>query len=671
METLDTREWLLTNGLGGFASGTVCDARTRKYHGWLIAALDPPGRRKLLLSHLEASVELAGQVFALGTNYWAEKIEPWGYQLLRSFTVDPVPTWRWGAGDWQVSRQIFMPHGLNSEPSLSSLSPSQRVLMRYHYHGQEPALLRLRPLIGDRDFHQLQQQDAHLSFSQLIDSHQLLLQALRQGKPGTPWQLRWTQGNYYADEVWYWNFSYPEEAKRGLDSLEDLYSPGYLSILLMPGEIVIVEARIGFPMPEQPSLSLSSFDAVLHQEQQRLAEAFSAAPALDAPLWQPLVQASDRFVTYQSVSGEPRIIAGYPWFGDRSRETLLALPGLTLTPKRFALARRLLERLGRLCCQGLIPNVIPDSGAMPVFRSIDCSLWWLETLGLYLEASQDWDFLPEQYEVVKQIYKAFTAGTLHNIRVDASDGLLTWDDDSVALTWMDAMVDDAPVTPRQGKPIEINALWYSALCWSSHWATRLAQTPNAPNVDRLLNQARRYSDQSEQVKLSLQKYWNPRLGFLYDRIEPDDRLDATIRPNAVIALSLHHCGFTSTQARQVLQVARQRLLTPYGLRTLDPSDPAYIGRYSGAPDERDRAAHQGTVWSWLLGSFIRAWQRFQAPLEPLPVELQPLWEHFDQQVSFWNMSEMFDGSAPHTPRGTIAHAGAIAELVRCLSDLTK
>lgn len=693
MDDLDTREWLLTNGLGSFASGTVCDARTRTYHGWLTAALDPPGRRKLLLSHLEASLEIAGYVFALGTNYWAEKIDPWGFRLLRSFSTDPVPTWTWGLHGWQLSRQMVMPHGLgqtqhdrsngkledpkaveNGSPASPRLGLSvlqQRILVRYTYRGEEPAILRLRPLIADRDFHHLQQQAPNLSFSQLVGSQQLLLQALHAGKAGSPWQLRWTQGNYHPNEVWYWSFYYPEEAERGLDCLEDLYSPGYLSVLMQPGETLTIEASVGFPSINQPSLHHASFDQAVQAEQQRLTEEFAhvAPVALGSLIRQQFLQAGDRFITYQSTVTEPRLIAGYHWFGDRSRESLLCLPGLLLSPQRFLLARRVLDRLGRLCCQGLIPNVLPDSGDDPVFRSIDCSLWWIEALGAYLEATQDWEFLPEQYAVVKQIYKAFTAGTLHNIRVDAADGLLTWDDDTVALTWMDTMVDNRPVTPRHGKPIEINALWYSALCWASQWATRLAASPLATNTDRLQNQARRYTEQSEQVKSALQKYWNLRLGYFYDRIEPDDRLDATIRPNAVLALSLRHCAFNTEQAQQVLQVACDRLLTPYGLRSLDPADPAYLGHYQGDPQQRDLAAHQGTVWSWLLGPFLRAWIRFYGSAKPFPVDLQPLLTHFNQQAGFQAISELFDGDAPHTPRGTIAYSVLISELLRCWDDL--
>ncbi|XGV96906.1 MAG: amylo-alpha-1,6-glucosidase [Leptolyngbya sp. BL-A-14] len=676
MNELDTREWLLTNGLGSFASGTVCDARTRTYHGWLVAALDPPRQRTLLFSHLEASLEVGGLIFALGTNFWmANKVDPLGYRLLREFSADPVPTWVWGLGEqWQLSRQLMMPYGLTQEGQASEPvafgQPVHRVLVQYRYMGSKPAILRLRPIIGDRDFHHHQQESSTLTFSQLVGSNQVFLQALQAGKTGTPWELSWSHGHYQPEDTWYWNYYYPEEASRGLDYLEDLFSPGYLTVWLQPDETVTLEARVGLPGSDIPELLPTTMEQTIQAEQQRLKREFSHLPTApkNQSIWELLLRASDQFIVYQLAQTSPATIAGYHWFSDRSRETLLCLPGFALTTKRFLLARRILDRLGRSTCQGLIPNFLPDNRGAAVYRNIDCALWWIETLGLYLETTQDWEFLVDQYDVVKQIYKAFTAGTLHNIRVDASDGLITWDDATTPLTWMDTLVAGEAVTPRHGKPIEINALWYSALCWASQWATLLADRPDAENTDRLLNQARRYAQQAEQVKGSLQKFWHAQQNYLYDRIEPDDRLDATIRPNAVLALSLHHSAFTVDQSRQILYTARDRLLTSYGLRSLDPADPAYQGTCSGSPRQRDLAYHQGTVWSWLLGPYIRAWSRFCSG-ELLPLTLQPLLTHFQKEGCFNAIAEIFDGDAPHIPRGAIASATPIAELLRYWKEL--
>lgn len=684
---LDTREWLLTNGLGSFASGTVCDAHTRTYHGWLIAALDPPDQRTLLLARIDASIELNGQSFDLGTNLWESgMVAPLGYQRLRAFEVEPVPTWIWGQPHWQLSRRLLMPHAW-LQPRLKS-SPCNRILIQYLYSGAETAVLKLRPLIADRVFHYQQRSHPDLQFAQLIEPSGILLQAKRSEWVGTSWQLHWTSGDYYSNGMWYWGYRYPEETQRGLADTEDLYSPGCLIVELAPGGALTLEARVRCAEPDSiPPLDCHSFDRALEAEQQRLQQAFALGSGEPSASFNPktalkivkhsppnslqtlmlkqlLLRAGDQFIAYRSSTQGPTVIAGYPWFNDWGRDTLIALPGLTLATRRFELAKGLLKTFGQYCQQGLIPNAFPDAGAKPFYNSIDAALWWIETLGLYLEASQDWDFLMEQYPIVWRIYKGLMAGTLYSIRVDAFDGLVTWDAPNVALTWMDAVVQEEPVTPRRGKPVEINALWYSALCWAAQWAARL-QSESKLEVDSqsLSNQSRRYADQAEQVKASLQKFWNPAQSYLYDTIQPDDRPDPTIRPNAVIALSLKHCGFTDAIGQVVLQVARERLLTPYGLRSLDPADPQYIGQYQGGIWQRDRAYHQGTVWTWLLGPFIRAWQRFY-PSQPIPFDWQPLLNHLQNQACLGSISEMFDGDPPHAPKGAVAQAWSVAEVIR-------
>lgn len=701
MNDLDTREWLITNGLGSFASGTVCDARTRTYHGWLIAALEPPGSRTLFLSHLDASLELAGKIRTLSTNFWdgGNKIEPRGYRLLQSFSIKPVPTWIWSQPNWQLTRQLLMPYGLaeNEEDSKTAPLWSNRLLIRYQYQGDEVATLRLRLLIGDRDFHHQQSEKEGLQFSQLVGSRQIYLQGIRDSQAGMPWQFRWSRGDYQPEGVWYWNYYHLEEKKRGLGDREDLYSPGYLSVTLQPGEAVTLEARVGWPSSALPELNTQSFDEEVQREQERQKKLFALAvltPGNEASnlskdgdyqnsnsslgkgspqtvtereqLWHQLLRAGDQFVTYRASIKGPTVIAGYHWFNDWGRDTLIALPGLALATKRFALAKGLLKTFGSYCRNGLIPNTFPDAGAEPIYNSIDASLWWIEVLGLYLETSQDWDFLIEQYPVVRKIYKGLTVGTLYNIGVDATDGLLIWDAPQVALTWMDAVVDGRPITPRRGKPIEINALWYSALCWISKWTEKLVQDGAAERVN-LLHHGQHYAQQADKVKASLQKFWHPELNYFHDTIKPDDQADGRIRPNAIIALSLHHCGFPTEQARRVLQVACDRLLTPYGLRSLDPADPDYMGYYQGDRLHRDQAYHQGTVWSWLIGPFIRAWKRFYTA-EPLTWDSRLLLTHFLKDGCIGSISEIFDGNAPHLPQGAIAQAWSVAELIRHFDD---
>ncbi|AUB39068.1 Glycogen debranching enzyme [Nostoc flagelliforme CCNUN1] len=713
MLDLDTREWLLTNGLGSFASGTVSDVRTRTYHGWLFAATNPPSDRTLLLSHLEASLEVLGTVVALGTNFWGNgQIEPTGYELLRCFDINPVPKWIWGQNNWQLTRQLVMPYGWvgtggwaqkgigNAQCPMPNAPPRfcHRTLIQYRYEGSDTAILRLRLLIAERNFHHQQTANPGLQFSQLLGEQQICLQAKNSGNFGIPWHLRWTQGRYQTDAVWYWNYGLPEETKRGLGDKEDLYSPGYLIVTLQPGDIVILEARVGFPDSMAGVLTSETFAEAVEAEQKRLSqifgwreggrgagsreqgarENFPVCPPHPAPLppfnaqcpmpnaqstiWQQLLKASDQFIVHRASIPGPTVIAGYHWFNDWGRDTLMALPGLALVPQRFDLAKGVLRTFGHYCRYGLIPNAFPDVNGEPIYNSIDAALWWIETLGLYLEATQDWEFLAEQFPLVQQIYKAFVGGTHFNIQIDATDGLVSWDAPGVALTWMDVVIGAHPVTPRYGKPVEINALWYSALCWLSQWAERLSQLEFGEPV-RLTKQAQRYAQQAQNVKTSLQKFWNPQLGYLYDTIEPDDRRNSQVRPNAVLALSLHHCAFSEHQGCQVLDLATVSLLTPYGLRSLDPGDPEYKGRYEGNQEQRDRAYHQGTVWAWLIGPYIRAWQRFY-PQRSLPFDWQPLLDHFLFDACLGSISEIFDGDAPHKPRGAIAQAWSVAEVMR-------
>ncbi len=682
MEQMDTREWLLTNGLGGFASGTVADVHTRTYHGWLFAALNPPGQRTLLLSRLDAVLSVDDHAFELSTSVWKSgAIAPTGYTQLQAFDTLPVPTWVWGNESWQLTRQIVMPHAVMPHVQLA-LDPddqptrTNRVLIRYGYQGQTAGTLRLRPLIGDRLFHYQQHDHSDTQFSQVLETNRLLLQASRPHWVGTSWEICWTRGTYYPDGWWYWNQCYPQETQRGLGDTEDLYSPGHITVTLEPGETITLEARVRSPQIDQTGdrLDDTTVDQIIRLNQQHLDQQFChvlAAPNSSKQqnqVWQQLLRAGEQFIAYRESTAGPTIMAGYHWFGDWGRDALIALPGLTLTPKRFNLAKELLTTFGHYCHDGLLPNTLPQPGVTPRYNSLDAALWWIEALGLYLEASQDWEFLNSQYPVVRRIYKQLTAGTVHGIRLDAIDGLLTWDAPGVALTWMDTVVNGHPVTPRCGKAIEVNALWYSMLCWAQQWAERLRADSDQPS--KLANQASRYAQQAEQVKASMQVFWNSNRSYGYDVIEPTDYRNPTIRPNAVIALSLRHCAFSSGQGQQMLQVACDRLLTPYGLRSLDPADPRYVGVYQGNVWERDRAYHQGTVWSWLLGPFIRAWQRFYGET-PLPIDWQPMIDHIQHQAGLGSVSEIFDGDAPHHPKGAIAQAWSVAELIRHWDDICR
>ncbi|MGB3615470.1 MAG: glycogen debranching enzyme N-terminal domain-containing protein, partial [Elainellaceae cyanobacterium] len=382
MDSLDTREWLLTNGLGSYANGTISDAHTRIYHGWLVAARQPPVQRRLLLARIDASLDNGRQRYDLGTNYWeGGKISPTGYRLLQSFQRYPTPTWTWGGRDWSLTRRLLMPYAWHQQCASDAVAGNsctigrQRLLVQYRYQGDTTATLNLRPLIADRSLHYQQSAADDLRFSQIVGDRQVMLQAIRPQQAGTTWTLRWTDGSYYPEGVWYWNYHYPEETKRGLGDREDLYSPGYLVVSLEPGAGVTLEASLDDG--SAPLLSEHSFEDALDAEASRLrrywqqvqplrqstipsqrsgfptaaTKALSAAEAKlvdssgssNVTALQRLLQAGDQFVVYRQSVASPTLLAGYPWFGDWGRDALIALPGLTLTTGRFELAKGMLQ----------------------------------------------------------------------------------------------------------------------------------------------------------------------------------------------------------------------------------------------------------------------------------------------------------------------------------------
>ncbi|CDN13037.1 glycogen debranching enzyme-related protein [Richelia intracellularis] len=432
------------------------------------------------------------------------------------------------------------------------------------------------------------------------------------------------------------------------------------------------------PVSSLSSPTIDSFTIAREQEKERLAQIFGwwngtsserekdeqklSSYTSKAAIWQSLLRSSDRFVVHRSSIAGPTVIAGYHWLNYWGRDTLIALPGLTLVTEIFELAKGILQTFGSYSRNGLIPNAFPDDDKQPFYNSIDAALCWIETLGLYLEATEDWSFLATQYPVVEQIYKAFIVDTHYNIQVEAMDSLLSWEANGVALSWMDVVIQGTPVTPRCGKPVKINALWYSALCWISQWSQILSNMGYGESA-RLAKQAQRYAQQAEQVKTSLQKFWNSEINYLYDSIGSDLSRNAQVRPNAVLALSLRHSAFTDYQGEKVLAGTKASLLTPYGLRSLHPRVPEYIDTYTGNAEQRDRAYHQGTVWCWLLGAFIPAWQRFYLQ-EAVPFDWKAILEHFLNDACMGSLSEIFDTNPPYTARGAIVQAWSVAEVMR-------
>ncbi|MGZ4876030.1 MAG: amylo-alpha-1,6-glucosidase [Candidatus Angelobacter sp.] len=632
-----SREWLETNGLGGFACGTITGANTRRYHGLLTAALNPPGGRMLLLSKLEETLVIGDRRFDLSTNEYAGAVHPEGYLLLNNFRLDPFPTWIFEVEGVRLEKSIFMQQGSNTVQVEYKLMQAPA--------GIEPGL-ELRPLVAFRDYHSTTHENGVLDTA--IESTPN--SASVQPYSGLP-RL------YFAHDAeqlqhqgyWYKSFFYRVEKERGLDSEEDLFNPFVLSWKLSAkcGATVIVST-------EEKDIRQAA--AVRKVELQRRQQLVASSP-VDDPLARALTAAADQFLARR---GEDwTIIAGYPWFTDWGRDTMISLPGLTLFTGKADVAKSILRNFARHTDRGMLPNRFVDSGEEAEFNSVDATLWFFEAVRAYGAATNDYDFIRQElYEVLNQIIEFHIKGTRFNIRI-ADNGLLDSGDPGTQLTWMDARIGDCVMTPRSGKPVEIQALWYNALCIMEDLAARIGDE----------ERRKRYSGLASLVNRTFNRvFWNSDALCLYDFVNGGPP-DGSIRPNQIFAVSLHYSMLAPERARAVVATVERELLTPVGLRTLSRTDPRYRGRYDGNPYSRDSAYHQGTVWPWLLGPFVSAYVRVNGGTAQARARAHDLLRGIEQHLTEAGMgqiSEIFDGDAPHHPRGCFAQAWSVAEVLRAL-----
>jgi predicted glycogen debranching enzyme len=656
MNVPDTREWITTNRLGGYASGTVCGANTRRYHGLLVAALEPPGGRTVLLSRVDETVTAGGESYDLATSFWSSGwTAPEGYRHLTSFSATPVPTWEYGIGLGRLVKRVACLPGRNA------------VTVGYRLEGGPPIRLELKLLANFRDLHGDTRGHPDWHFLQEIEPNGLRVAAW---DGALPWHLAWTQGaEYRAGGQWYWGYRYPEEEARGLAPSEDLYCLGTLGVRLQPGDRFDLLASVEAPeaivgeqrfAPERAGQALPlrwpMADDLADQEQERRRRLVVQAGLPATADAEGLVAAADQFLVRRDSTGGTTVIAGYHWFGDWGRDTMISLPGLTLTTRRFDEASQILRTFARYVDHGMLPNRFPDGGELPEYNTVDATLWWFHALDAYCRASGDEELAREQLPLLAEVVDWHVRGTRHGIKLDPSDGLLMAGEPGVQLTWMDARVGDWVVTPRIGKPIEVNALWLNALEVMAELAERLGANPS------------RYRELADRARWGMQRFWSAENGYLYDVIGPDGMGDASLRPNQLVAFSLRHRAFGPVQGAAVLAKVGDHLLTPYGLRSLAPGDPAYAGRYGGDVPHRDGAYHQGTVWPWPLGAYVDALVNVhgRAPdtLAEIRELIRPLLRHLAEDACLGSVSEIFDGDPPHTPQGCVAQAWSVSELLR-------
>lgn len=635
-----TREWLETNGLGGFASSTIVGLNTRRYHGLLVAALKPPVARFVLLSKLEETLVVDGRRYELSANRYPGVIHPQGYLYLTGFRLDPFPVFTYDVDGVVVEKSVWMVHGENS------------TVIEYEFTNLPAGAdvgLELRPLIAFRDFHGLTHENDALDRHVEIEEGRAVVTPY----DGLPSLCLAHEANEVVPEgSWYRQFEYTVERERGLDFVEDLFNPLTLMYRLGDDRVrVAVVASLG-------TAEMEDVKTLKRRELTRRAEVLAAAPAVDDAM-RALVAAADQFVVTRG-DGQS-VIAGYHWFSDWGRDTMIALPGLTLKTGRFDLARSILAECARHVDQGMIPNHFPEAGESPEYNTVDGTLWFVEAVRAFAAVTDDHAFVRKQlYPTLVDILAWHERGTRFGIRMD-DDGLLLAGDAGTQLTWMDARVGDRAVTPRDGKPVEIEALWYNGLRSVAALAVKYRDTTTAQRLNGTAVRARRHF---------ARLFWNDAAGCLYDAVRGDER-DGAIRPNQIIAVSLPFMMLTQAQAKQVVSVVERELFTPYGLRTLAPGDQRYQGRYEGGPAARDSGYHQGAAWPWLMGPFITAYlkvnRRSTAARRQTEAWLQPLREHL-REAGLGQISELFDGAPPFTPRGCIAQAWSVAELLRAISE---
>ena len=633
------REWLETNGIGGFASSTINGINTRRYHGVLVAATKPPVGRVVLLSKLEETLRIGQQSFELSANRYPGVVHPQGFRYLKEFRLDPFPVFTFEIEGVVIEKTVFMRHGENTTVIEYVVKASGR---------RTDLSLELRPLIAFRDYHSLTHENGAIDGR--IDLQPGVVKV-------TPYQgLPTLHLAHSADEVeqagyWYKNFEYDAERERGLDFSEDLFAPCVLRCNAGEGRKATLIASTN-------AVDAGAAASYREAELRRRRKTVSNLP-VDDPLVKSLVAATDQYIV--SRGEQKTVIAGYHWFSDWGRDTMIALPGLTLPTGRFEVARSILRTFAQHVDRGMLPNRFPDAGETPEYNTVDATLWFFEAIRAYLEYTSDFDFVRDDlYPVLTDIINWHVRGTRFGIKLDPS-GLLACGEPGVQLTWMDAKVGDWVVTPRRGKPVEIQALWYNALCIMEGLGQRFSDDAAR----------KRYNSMSALTKWSFNRLlWNEKGGYLYDVVNGGPP-DASIRPNQIIAVSLPHSMLTSERARQVVSVVQQHLLTPYGLRSLAPGDPQYRGRYTGDGSSRDGAYHQGTVWPWLMGPFITAYIKVNGdtPSARQQAEqwLAPLKDHL-ADAGLGHISEIFDGDAPHRPVGCIAQAWSAAEILRTLVE---
>jgi predicted glycogen debranching enzyme len=673
-EQPDSREWLVTNGLGGYSMGTVSGVQRRRYHAALVAALAPPLHRRVVLSKIEETLHINGVEHSLATSSWTSGVvSPTGFRRLECFTILPTPTWVYEINGHYLIKRQAMPFGKNELCLGYTFLPDP--------DGEMPDVkLTTRILVGFRNFHAAVKGSSDDRYPQFVSPNQTMIIL---NENGSRLCLTWNEGEYEVQKQWWWDYAWPDEAARGEVDHEDLFLVGSLSSRLSAGEELSIGASFEHAIQSPDCHNL--VEKILGRQNALIHKA-SLPRTAKTDL---LILASDQFVVPDYFSYDRRnadsgemaaklsVIEGYPWFNDSGRAALQALPGLTLTTRRFDQARSILRTFAERRNGGLVANRSQDAKtgnlAPPEleFTSADVSLWFAWALFRYFKATQDKDFVRQMLPHLVDTFRCYSDATIPGIYLDNFDGLLDCGLPSEEFSWMDAKIAEIPITPRAGKAVELNALWYSFL----ETLLFLSKETEFEFVEK-----EEVKTVVKNCKTAMERFWNAEKSCLYDVIEArtptgvrNKGFDDTLRPNQLMAVSMPFRALTTAQEKAIVLAVENELLIPMGVRTLSAEDPQYQSAYGcgfqhADQYHRDLSYHQGTAWTWLLGTYAEAiiniYGATPETVARVKLILQPLLSHLTEEACLGSISELFDGSRPHLPRGTIASACAVAECMR-------
>jgi len=651
------KEWLVTNGLGGYASSTVLGINTRKYHGLLVAALHPPGDRTVCLSKLDEDVFVANDVFKLGSNEFNDRVYPDGYKLIKEFSIDPFPTYNYVFGNVEVKKTVFMPKDKNAVSMLYTVSNN---------NGSD-AKVRLYPLLTCRYYHTvIDRLRVPLNFTQESSGKEVQVTFQR---PQATVVCRSTDGVFTEGINWVEHLRYRDEALRGEANVDDCFQPGYVEVQI-PG-LTQKEFAVSCVVGQDTRASREILDSIgntysevyqtfineLNRRSGLLSDFYLNHQGVLMSDWLNwILQAADSFMV-ESVSGRKAVIAGYHWFEPWGRDTFISLPGLTLVTGKYGDAKDILQNFIQYIKAGLIPNFVSDKTGVPVYNTVDGTLWYVNAVLQYVKYTGDLAFVKDElWANLKSIVENHKIGTLFGIRID-DDGLIMH---GSRLTWMDAVAGGEEITPRIGKAVEIQALWYNTLRTMELFAGKFGEH----------DLAEKYGAMAKQTTQSFNsKFWNQKRNCLFDVLESNGGTDASMRPNQILAVSLDFTMLDKDKSLKVVDAVNRELVTPYGLRTLSLDDPKFVGKCVGDRRSRDTAYHNGTIWPWLLGPYVSAYLKVndynaQARKQALENLILPLFTVGIHQGGLGTINEIYDCDPPNEPRGCISQAWSVAEPLR-------